>query len=99
MSPVALVEPRSAADYVDLKSKVVDGHVEMEKSPAPPVPDNYMYDFKYNHELPTTQFLGREIPSDCDASAAADEFIHQLSQVWADGDAAGFAALFADYGQ
>lgn len=100
MAPVALAEPaRSTTDFVDLKSKLVDGHVEIEKSPAPPVPDNYMYDFKYNHELPTVDFLGSEIPTSTNAQQEGQAFVDTLAKVWADGDGDGFASLFADFGE
>ncbi|CAI6088274.1 unnamed protein product [Clonostachys chloroleuca] len=68
------------------------------KLEKPPVADNYMYDFKYNHALPTSDVLGLEIPADCDAHKEAKAIIDQLAEVMGKGDAQGFANMFLDYG-
>ncbi|KUL88290.1 hypothetical protein ZTR_04947 [Talaromyces verruculosus] len=64
-----------------------------------PVEDNFMYDFKYNHSLPTTEVLGVEIPTDCDARKEAEGIVAQLSKATSEGDAQAFAGLFLDYGE
>ncbi|CAH0022328.1 unnamed protein product [Clonostachys rhizophaga] len=64
----------------------------------PPVADDYMYDFKYNHALPTSDVLGLEIPADCDAHKEAKAIVDQLAEVMGKGDAQGFANMFLEYG-
>ena len=102
MAPTAI----HASDIVDipsakgLQSKIVNGHIELEKeAPPPPVADNFMYDFKYNHGLPTIDALGTDIPGATDPQAEADNLVRRLEQVLGQGDAAGFAEMFLDYGQ
>ncbi|CAH0051909.1 unnamed protein product [Clonostachys solani] len=68
------------------------------KLEKPPVADDYMYDFKYNHALPTSDVLGLEIPADCDAHKEAQAIVDQLAEVMGKGDAQGFANLFLEYG-
>lgn len=98
MSPTAIIDNHKV-DLADLKSKVIDGHVELEETPKPPVADNFMYDFKYNHALPTTDALGVSIPDGVDAQNAAEEIVCKLSKVLSEGDAKGFAGLFLEYGE
>lgn len=64
-----------------------------------PVADDFMYDFKYNHGLPTTDILGIEIPTDCDAQKEASDIVTSLSKATTEEDAQAFAGLFLDYGQ
>lgn len=64
-----------------------------------PVADNFMYDFKYNHSLPTTDVLGVEIPTDCDAQKEAEGIVARLSKATSEGNAQAFAGLFLDYGE
>jgi hypothetical protein len=64
----------------------------------PPVADDYMYDFKYNHPLPTTGLVGIEIPQDCDAQTEAGNIVESLSTALAVADAEAFTSLFLDYG-
>jgi hypothetical protein len=64
----------------------------------PPVADDYMYDFKYNHPLPTTELLGIEIPQDCDARIEAGNIVESLSAALGVADAEAFTSLFLDYG-
>ncbi|EPE06817.1 flavin-containing monooxygenase [Ophiostoma piceae UAMH 11346] len=66
--------------------------------PNPPVADDYMYDFKYNHELPTTDVLGIDIPADANPQKEAEGIVADLAKVLGSGDANGFADLFLDYG-
>lgn len=86
-------------DLVDLKSKVVVDSVELEASPPPPVADDFMYDFKYNHPLPTLQSLGVSIPTGCDAQEAADSIVAVLSKAMIACDAKAFGELFLDSGK
>jgi hypothetical protein len=64
-----------------------------------PVADDFMYDFKYNHSLPTTDILGVKIPTDCDAQKEAEGIVARLSRATSEGDAQAFAGLFLDYGE
>lgn len=102
MAPTAI----HASDIVDipsakgLQSKIVNGHIELEKeAPPPPVADNFMYDFKYNHSLPTTDALGIELPSDTDANQVAESFAAELTTAWSSGNGDQFAEMFLDYGE
>ncbi|WVR05527.1 hypothetical protein IAU60_002545 [Kwoniella sp. DSM 27419] len=98
MAPTA-VQDVHHVEVADLKSKVVVGHVEVEITPkAVTIADNYMYDFKYNHALPTNESLGVTIPSDVDAVKEAELLTNRLSNVLGNGDAQGFADMFLDYG-
>ncbi|KAL4886090.1 hypothetical protein BJY04DRAFT_229266 [Aspergillus karnatakaensis] len=63
-----------------------------------PVADDFMYDFKYNHSLPTIDVLGVEVPADCDAQKEAEGTISRLSAATSVGDAQAFTDLFLDYG-
>ncbi|KAH1474772.1 hypothetical protein KXV81_001214 [Aspergillus fumigatus] len=63
-----------------------------------PVADDFMYAFKYNHSLPTTDVLGVEIPADCDAQKEAEGIVARLSTATSQGDAHAFAGLFLDHG-
>ncbi|KAK2600060.1 hypothetical protein QQS21_005224 [Conoideocrella luteorostrata] len=72
--------------------------VKSKATAMPPVADDYMYDFKYNHALPTMDVLGIEIPANTDAQKEAEGIVHKLSDVLAKGDAQDFADLFLDYG-
>ena len=91
----------SRFDISDLKAKVVVKDVELEAEPIvpPPVADNFMYDFKYNHTLPTSDVLGISIPHNCDAQKEADSIVSSLSTAMSEGDAESFANLFLDYGK
>ncbi|WRT69343.1 uncharacterized protein IL334_006327 [Kwoniella shivajii] len=97
MAPTAVSETNNVA-AADLKAKVVEGSIEIEKSPKLPLADNYMYDFKYNHALPTIQSLGADIAENADATEEAEAIIGRLSEVLANGDADGFADLFLEFG-
>ncbi|WWC65532.1 uncharacterized protein I303_108150 [Kwoniella dejecticola CBS 10117] len=97
MSPIAL-DSKINSTPANLKAKVVEGHVEVEKQPKLPLADNYMYDFQYNHELPTIKSLGQDIAQDIDPIQEAEKFVAVLSKVLAAGDAAGFTDLFLEHG-
>lgn len=101
MAPHAIYEPVSdnKIDITDLKVKVVSNHVELDATPKPPVADDFMYDFKYNHVLPTADLLGIEIPRDCDAQREAENILAHLSDVIGRGDARAFADMFLEYGR
>lgn len=101
MAPIATRDLSSdnKVDIADVKAKVVVDHVELEVTPEPPVADNFMYDFKYNHALPTSDVLGIEIPADCDAQKEAGALVARLSAAMGAGDAQAFTDLFLEYGQ
>lgn len=106
MAPHAIYEtPVDTHVYpTDIKAKVVAHHVELDVAPevagdAPPVADDFMYDFKYNHPLPTSDVLGIEVPSDCDAQHEAEAIVAELSRVMGDGDAEAFTSMFLEYGE
>ncbi|KFY76151.1 hypothetical protein V499_04081 [Pseudogymnoascus sp. VKM F-103] len=82
-------------DIAKIKSKSLVSHVELSK---PPVADDFMYDFKYNHPLPTSDVLGIEIPTDCDAHREAEGIVARLSDAMGKRDARAFADMFLDYG-
>ena len=99
MAPTAVTEPLSGhVNIADLKAKVVDDHVEVVQDHKPPVADDFMYDFKYNHSLPTLDVLGTDIAEDVDAQAEAIILVDHLKQCLGQGDAPGFAEMFLDYG-
>lgn len=81
---------------LDAKSEVTVTHHEI---PKPPVADDFMYDFKYNHALPTTDVLGIEIPSNCNAQVEAEGIVKNLSNAMGAGDAQAFTDLFLEYGE
>lgn len=70
-----------------------------ETEEKPPVADDFMYDFKYNHPLPTTDVLGIEIPADCDAQNEAEGIVENISEAMSKGDAQAFTDLFLEAGQ
>lgn len=80
----------------DVKSDIAVGKHEV---PKPPVADDFMYDFKYNHPLPTTDVLGIEIPADCNAQSEAEGIMKSLSDAMGAGDAQAFTNLFLEYGK
>ena len=82
----------------DLKAKAASKHVELEAKPKPPVADDYMYDFKYNAPLPTSDVLGVSIPEDCDAHKEALDIVNNLENATASGDASAFADMFLENG-
>ncbi|KAI9147387.1 putative indole-3-pyruvate monooxygenase [Paramyrothecium foliicola] len=101
MAPSAIQEHANGplSDLANLKAKIVVDHVELDdSSPEPPVADDFMYDFKYNHALPTTEVLGVEIPLDCDARKEAEGIVALLSDIMGKGDAPAFADLFLEHG-
>lgn len=81
-----------------LEAKVVDGKVQVQHSPSP-LADDYMYDFRYNHSLPTHDALGVAIADDVDATKVAEDLVAQLSEILGNGKAQEFADLFIEYGQ
>jgi hypothetical protein len=86
-------------DGASIKAKVGTTQVDLGVTPAPPVSDNYMYDFKFNHALPTSDVLGIEVSADCDAQKEAEAIVAQLSRVMGDGDAQAFTDMFIEYGE
>ncbi|GLA32184.1 hypothetical protein AnigIFM63326_011323 [Aspergillus niger] len=84
------------ANMTGFKAEVVVKKLEC-PSPKPPVDDNFMYDFKYNHVLPTSDVLGIETPMDCDAQREAEDIAARLSQAMGARDAQTFAEMFLPY--
>lgn len=96
MPPTAVVDTTFPADHIaDLKGKV---QASAGSQPKPALADNYMYDFKYNHALPTKAALGTSIAEDVNVNEVAEELVDTLAKVLGEGDAEAFAALFLDYG-
>lgn len=103
MSPSTVIDQSEAhtngADVAALNDKAASKWAEINNTvECPPVSDDYMYDFKFNHHLPTTDVLGVQIPEDCDAQAEAEGIVERLSEVLGAGDAEAFANTFLEYG-
>lgn len=64
-----------------------------------PVADDFMYDFKYNHDLPTSSVLGVEVPADCNAQKEAENIMASLSEATSKEDAKAFTDLFFENGR
>lgn len=86
-------------DQVSATKLQSKGAVPNHDQVAKPVADDFMYDFKYNHNLPTTDILGLDIPADCDAQKEAEGIVARLSKATSEEDAQAFAELFLDYGK
>ncbi len=84
-------------DTGSLKAQVTVN--EVDSTDKPPVADDFMYDFKYNHALPTSDALAVEIPADCDAQKSAEGIVARLSEVMGAGNAQAFTDLFLEYGK
>ncbi|GLA08390.1 hypothetical protein AnigIFM60653_009921 [Aspergillus niger] len=65
----------SASQAILDSENLVLNHDHVQK----PVADDFMYDFKYNHSLPTTTMLGVKIPINCDIQKEAEGIITRLS--------------------
>jgi len=100
MSPIALdknkPEDAIADPIADLKAMAA--REPLPQYPDPVAPD-FMYDFKYNHPLPTHGAEGIEAPKDTDATSVATETVEKLGKVLTAGDAEGFANLFMEHGE
>lgn len=91
--------PTGGVDVAALNAKAASKRAEINSTAErPPVSDDYMYDFKYNHILPTTDVLGIQIPENCDAQAAAEGIVERLSEALGAGNAQAFADIFLEYG-
>jgi hypothetical protein len=99
MAPTAVTETSAHVDIADLKAKMVGDRIEVVEDHKPPVADNFMYDFKYNHALPTIDVLGQDIPAVVDPKYEAEELTRLLEQALSSGDAEAFTDLFLDYGK
>lgn len=98
MAPSTIID-HAEANGVDIAARAAVKQAELNRTAErPPVADDYMYDFKYNHALPTTDVLGVQIPQDCDAQAEAEGIVRQLSDALGSGNAEAFADLFLEYG-
>jgi hypothetical protein len=108
MSPIAIHEKAAPApttfDVAALKAKVAGATTSTNgRQPLPvwedAVAPDYMYKFKYNHELPLHGREGLEIPLDENASAVATELLGKLSQALHKQDTEAFADLFLEHGE
>lgn len=99
MAPTAVTATTPHVNIADLKAKVVGDHVEVVEDHKPPVADDFMYDFKYNHSLPTNEALGHDVPADVDANHEAEKLTRLLEQALSTGNAQAFTDLFLDYGR
>jgi len=99
MAPTAVQELVDIPCAKGQQSKIVNGHVELEKEGPAPVADNFMYDFKFNHALPTIDTLGAEIPPDSDPNQIAKSLAAELSSAWSSKTGDQFAGMFLDYGE
>jgi hypothetical protein len=86
-------------DVGKAKAQIVVEELGTTSPEKPPVADNYMYDFKYNHPLPTSDLLGTNISASCNASNEAEGIVESLSAAMATGDAPTFANMFWEYGE
>ena len=98
MAPTAVHELVDIPHAKGQQSKIVNGHVELETVAPAPVADNFMYDFKYNHHLPTIDSLGSDMPSNADPHEIAESLAAELSTAWSSGTGDRFAEMFLDYG-
>lgn len=89
----ATADPNLKAEV--LSKGTLPGHNQGPK----PVSDDFMYDFMYNHSLPTTDALGIEVPADCNAQKEAEGIVARLSAATENEDAQAFADMFLDYGE
>ncbi|KAI8224912.1 putative indole-3-pyruvate monooxygenase YUCCA4, partial [Colletotrichum sp. SAR 10_86] len=97
MAPSTVID-HAEANGVDIAARAAVKQAELNgTAERPPVADDYMYDFKYNHALPTTDVLGVQVPQDCDAQAEAEGIVRQLSDALGSGHAEAFADLFLEY--
>lgn len=99
MAPGLVDTPPAVPGPVDtgsLKAQVTVN--EVDSADKPPVADDFMYDFKYNHALPTSDVLAAEIPADCDARKTAEGIVARLAEVMGAGNAQAFTDMFLEYG-
>ncbi|KAL4749215.1 hypothetical protein BDW72DRAFT_214185 [Aspergillus terricola var. indicus] len=85
-------------DVGKAKAQVVVEELGTTSPDKPPVADDFMYDFKYNHALPTSDLLGTNIPASCNASQEAESIVASLSEAMATENAPTFANMFWEYG-
>ncbi|KAF2996765.1 hypothetical protein E8E14_003597 [Neopestalotiopsis sp. 37M] len=95
--------PSTITEHIDdvaaLKARASSKLAEVNgTSERPPVADDYMYDFKFNHALPSTDVLGIRIPQDCNAQLEAEGVVKSLSEALGAGDPEAFTDLFLEYG-
>lgn len=97
MAPYVL---ESAGTDAVSKATIQSKSVTLNHDQVPkPVADDFMYDFKYNHTLPTTDVLGVKIPTDCDAYQEAEGIVARLFEAISEEDPQAFAELFLHYGE
>lgn len=99
MAPSTIIDETVAIPVVTKGQGQVQAKKQYALEPNPPVADDYMYAFKYNHELPTIDVLGVDIAADINPQKEAEGIVDELSKTLGSGDANGFANLFLDYGE
>lgn len=103
MAPVAIQNPFEDAQVASspLKKGIASAGSFKKALPKHPdaVPRDYMYKFKYNHELPLHGKEGIEIPQDVNPKDVADEIASLLSQSTSKGDPKAFSELFLEHGK
>ncbi|OAA59727.1 flavin-containing monooxygenase [Niveomyces insectorum RCEF 264] len=98
MAPSTILDEARPVEVSSVKVSKGQTKHQYAVEPNPPVADDFMYDFKYNHDLPTIDVLGVDIPADVDTQKEAEGIVARLSEVLAAGDANGFTDLFLEYG-
>lgn len=103
MAPVAIQNPFEDAQVASspLKTGKTSAGPPKKALPKHPdaVPHDYMYKFKYNHELPLHGKEGIEIPQGVNPKDVADEIASLLSQATSKGDPKTFSELFLEHGK
>ncbi|CAK7235711.1 hypothetical protein SBRCBS47491_009388 [Sporothrix bragantina] len=97
MAPSTIIDETVAVPIVS-KAAAAPAKKQYAVEPNPPLADDFMYAFKYNHELPTLDVLGTDIPADANPQTEAEGIVAQLAKTLGVADADGFANLFLDYG-
>ncbi|KIR67759.1 flavin-containing monooxygenase [Cryptococcus bacillisporus CA1873] len=102
MAPVAIQNPFEDAQVASSPLKTGKASAGPLKKALPKHPDavphDYMYRFKYNHELPLHGKEGIEIPQDVNPKDVADEIASLISQATSKGDPKAFSELFLEHG-
>ncbi|CAK7233182.1 hypothetical protein SEUCBS140593_008517 [Sporothrix eucalyptigena] len=98
MAPSTILDEPVAVPVVTKTVDQATAKKQYSIEPNPPVADDYLYAFKYNHELPTVDVLGVDIPADINPQKEAEGIVAKLTKVLGSGDADGFTDLFLEYG-
>lgn len=103
MAPIAVEALSPLKDQHETASPKTRMNIKHEEhdvhSFRPPVADDFMYDFKYNHPLPTTNDVAIAIPQDCDAQKEANGIVARLAETLDNADAEAFTEMFLEHGR